>query len=526
MHLVVVDDSLSSNTDINSPSPSGFLVTIFRKHPSEFPLVQGIGDIVQFRHVRVQVYQSTLQAISTNWSAFTVFRKHNDNWLVLPQRPVLPEEWDAVKSIAEMSVGPSALPAHINPAAEPVMTQFKHPRLDIGDIKPHVFFSGVYKILHIYKPAADNQRTLLICDYTENELIDIDVSRYNLPEYMTKAALPLTVWDNFAAEVDQLKIESEDFVYFDNLTTKMTRNSDGTSTLTASLHGDPNVHAGKCVRLVQRHGTKSDRPEVQRIEAQRSRLVQLKEIGAAASQIADLAQQYLEPPKVVSPGKPKTEPAAEVSSSVVKVKGPKRRKTIIPHSKAIINDVPLPGAFGNTHVNVDGISITNILAVRSYPADVAKFCIKARVLAIFPGDVVNYVRFICGNCDASSELGKYAESGRVCCNCKSNIEHENDKFVWVFGIVIEDPTGDLPIIVAEEDAEHFLGCPAGDLTLPENGSLVNRFQKSLTDLIATAELPVDQPSRENLFCLKSYRVQNTATGLSCIRYRLCNTSLY
>lgn len=54
MNMVVVDDSFEGRPDLNTPNPAGLSVVIFKKSLEEFPAVQSIGDIVQFRHFRVK----------------------------------------------------------------------------------------------------------------------------------------------------------------------------------------------------------------------------------------------------------------------------------------------------------------------------------------------------------------------------------------------------------------------------------------------------------------------------------------
>ena len=55
MNMVVVDDSFEGRPDLNTPNPAGLSVVIFKKSLEEFPAVQSIGDIVQFRHFRVKI---------------------------------------------------------------------------------------------------------------------------------------------------------------------------------------------------------------------------------------------------------------------------------------------------------------------------------------------------------------------------------------------------------------------------------------------------------------------------------------
>lgn len=53
MNLIVIDDSFENRPDLQSSSPSGLQVMMFKKSIEEFPAVTAIGDIVQFRHFKV-----------------------------------------------------------------------------------------------------------------------------------------------------------------------------------------------------------------------------------------------------------------------------------------------------------------------------------------------------------------------------------------------------------------------------------------------------------------------------------------
>ena len=71
MSLLVVDDSLINDANRgvalinNGAGLDGLMVMIFKPHPSQFPKVQAIGDIVQFRHFRVQEQRVEVVVIFT-----------------------------------------------------------------------------------------------------------------------------------------------------------------------------------------------------------------------------------------------------------------------------------------------------------------------------------------------------------------------------------------------------------------------------------------------------------------------------
>ena len=81
----VLDDSVESTAQARN----ALLVQMFYpKTANVFQTSGSVGDIVQFRHMRVQTYQSGLQAISTNRSAYTVFYSKHEQWACRPERPV------------------------------------------------------------------------------------------------------------------------------------------------------------------------------------------------------------------------------------------------------------------------------------------------------------------------------------------------------------------------------------------------------------------------------------------------------
>jgi hypothetical protein len=543
MQLVVVDDSLANNPDIFSENPTGLSVTIFRNSPESFPPIKSLGTIVQFRHFRIQIHQGTLQAISTRWAAWTVFEQEGPNaWRSNPPTLIHDSELEAAERIhAFFAAGPQAHKTRALPqpgsGAEPSLAT-KRPFVTVSEVRPRSFFKGVFKIAKFSLPSSHSgeQLTMLVTDFTENELLSSTPEAINLPGYLAKCLLPVTLWDNFASQAVKLSFQAGDYIYLDNLAGKMVRHDDGTANIMAVLHGAEGVDESYFVQLAARAGAlPSSNPHVKRIEDQHARLRQLKEFSAAGSQIAAAAEErntvigYEAEGAIVRVSK--TEPFGKaIPSSPAKSSPTKPQQSPGTPSRARTVPVPVPVSkpdpFVTTRVG-DRIAITTTLAARSYPEELAKFCIKGKVVAMFPVNIYNTVRFVCGVCSASMELLDYRNGKRVCSKCQ-NRGHERDRFIWVFGLVLEDPTGDLTVILADEDAEEFLGVAAADITRTENFPLLERLQRTLEELVDSRNRPVDDPTREHLFCIQSYRIlgQDPQHLISGMRYRVCSTRMY
>lgn len=55
MSLVVIDDSFEGRADLGTQNPAGMSVMIFKPTEDGFPAVKQVGDIVQFRHFKVNL---------------------------------------------------------------------------------------------------------------------------------------------------------------------------------------------------------------------------------------------------------------------------------------------------------------------------------------------------------------------------------------------------------------------------------------------------------------------------------------
>lgn len=408
------------------------------------------------------------------------------------------------------------------------------PTLTVSEIRNGMFFNGTFKVIKISEneSGVNNQFSLLVCDYTENPFLSADPTVLQLPAYLNQSLLPVTLWDNFADEARKLQLKDGDFVYFDNLVGRQVRHTDGSTKILAVLHGDPKAKnlEEKFIRI------QKDAKKIALIESQAVRLEQLKQslasedlILKAASAAATIAKpspsnsvlkvKKLQTKRTFAIKKEEEEKNEAVEGEKEKINLNEKIDTISSTNENDIANVSIQPLVTTSIGGGDSFAVTTILSVRSYPADNSKFCIKARVVLIYPSQsLYEAVRFVCGDCGKTTPLPEFRELDQKCSLCnKSVTEGAQNRFIWVFCVVLEDATGDLPVIVAEEDAVDFLGIPAFNLYDPENESKINQVSSIFKTLVELEE--------EQLFCIKSYRVNHPSDNSSSIRYRLFNTNL-
>lgn len=244
MNLVVVDDSIA--TDEGDAEAHGLSVIIFKPELSMFPDVRAEDEIVQFRHMRLQVFQNALQAISTNWSAFTVFVRGEDGkWAARPERRVEAEEGSTLDRIAARTGHTAALVR-----TSPRKPQPSRKLVTIELLRPDLYFDLVAQVVRILPQTRPNQLSLLLADYTLNPDIHTNPTSFGLSSDLEHCLLLTTVWDNFVDPASRLR--EGQIVRFLNLRSKIInapREGDFSSGgLVGVLHGD-HANAEKIIIL-------------------------------------------------------------------------------------------------------------------------------------------------------------------------------------------------------------------------------------------------------------------------------------
>ena len=411
-----------------------------------------------------------------------------------------------------MKIGADAVPFVPSASSEGGISMLKannlRPTMTVSEVRHGIYFNGTFKVMKISNSSEDmNQFSLIVCDYTENPYLSADPESIGLPAYLNNSLLPVTLWDNFAEEARRLEIKSGDFVYFDNLLGRQVRHENGLCNVVAVLHGDPKVKIMENFIKVFKENKK--------IDSQAVRLAQLKKTMESENQILEAVAPKIKEIPAAHPIPTISEPAKNKKQQTKRTFAIKTAEsnTIVSESDPISSK---SFKFSTTTVGGNSYAITTILSVRSYPSDNAKFCVKARIVSLGPSNFYEMVRYVCDKCEGTTDIMKFNETNS-CAHCQTANQSQSPKFIWVFCMIIEDATGDLAVIVADEDAQNFLGCAAFNLSAPENDA-------ELKNVISIFERLLSDNESEHLFCIKTYRVDNE-DGLSNMRYRLFNTKL-
>lgn len=428
MTMTVVDDSLYFE---NNDSASGLSVVIFKPDPSGFPDVRSEDEIVQFRHMKIQTFQGSLQALCAKWTAFTVFsRNERGQWVTRPERPVEPGEVMVLDRIA-------ARTGHV---AAVVRASPKKPQgrqtLTIDLLRPDVYFDLIAEVVAVLSPKP-SQQTILLCDYTANAGIRVSPADFSLPADYEHRLMLTTFWDNFANKAGQL--EEGQIIRVVNLRTKIISGGDlGSGGLIAVLHGD------------------------------RSNAEKIFVVNPTSRE----AQVILERKKAIF--EPETE--LKALNSPIKRSPVKNQPQITP--RAPVSPSRFRPLTSILHNDVSVCAIKSVLDSDQVPA---KFVIKGRVTDYKPTGVPEFVRRFCTKCLHSAPL----RSPNKCLSCHEMME----EFVFMFTIEITDGVDKITVIVAYQDAIRFLnGLVPCNTGLSQNQATLEYLEECMQRLI-TSPIP-------------------------------------
>lgn len=455
MSMTVIDDSI--HPDIGDTS-TGLPVLIFRPEITLFPDVQAEDEIIQCRHVRIQTFQGTIQALSTCWSAFTVFyRDETGEWVARPSREVTDEERHILDRISART-GHTAAITRISPKKPSA----SRPTLSIDLIQPNTYFDLVAEVLRILPGSRPDQITILLTDYSANLQITANPDHFELSPDLEHRLLLTTFWDNYAVVATQL--QEGQILRILNLRSKVINgissegelSSDGSSSgLIAVLHGD-RFNSQKVFLL------DATSNEARIIEERKQAL-----FGTRSSLTSNTPTK--QPP---SPSRSplRTQRSRQFESQLFTPSSPSK----LPHSLTTIIHTEIP--------------ITAIRTVLSAPEDEAKFVIKGRVVQHRPGRIADFVRKYCPNCQHSMHAG-LEHACRVCGGAFNS-------FTFMFALDITDGVDKISAIVAYDDASRFLnGLQPCDLN--QNPAVLSYLERCMQELLSSP-LPT-------CFCIASYR---------------------
>lgn len=182
------------------------------------------------------MFENCLQALSTNWSAFTVFHQVSDGtWIADPEHPINDTELAVLQRLTakQRPTAPSS-----------PSKRSSRPTLRISQMIPHQFCDFVGRVVKVY-PAVSTEGpdegkgvtrvVIVLTDYTENRQVSANTDAMEIDPRLCSSALAVTCWDNQAAFAGQLS--QGQAVLITNLHVRM---SDGS--LVAALHGDERPH--------------------------------------------------------------------------------------------------------------------------------------------------------------------------------------------------------------------------------------------------------------------------------------------
>lgn len=259
MNIVVSDESIQSAEDPDA----GIGVNIFLADLEKFPQIEELGEVVQFRHCRIQHYQGAIQALSSKWSAYTVFYKDpaTGNWKSRPEGPISENE---LKDL-ERFEGRAALELSDEQSAtiRPKVRRRRELQTINQIVDSHHFFDLVAEVVDVpFSRASDSRFTLHVTDYTVNPLLR---DWYGSEELLAekKMVLTVTLWDNYATAGERLNLAPGDFLHIQNLVSKL--NDD---LLEAALHGETDGRTDKVKKIPE------NSPLVQELLKRKQRLVE------------------------------------------------------------------------------------------------------------------------------------------------------------------------------------------------------------------------------------------------------------
>lgn len=414
MSIVVTDDSiLKDKPSFGISDAEGIVVNLFRPSLSDFPAVDesSVGrDIVQFRHLRIQRYQESLQGITTKWSAWTVFRKNESGqWTAKPERFINDTEIEHLNTLE------AALSGTLGPIGDgseesfsPMEKRAKKRSLQtISQVEPNTFFDLVAEVSQHLPSNHANCESLGLIDYTTDD------------------NMMVSFWDNHAETVRSLEV--------------------GTLILVKGLHAQLAPDGRIAAAL---HGLDARRHEYQNKNGANSIKVIFEQSPLAADLIrrreraseglvAARQVEDLEPKQIV-----KQAPPVEPAPTAIH-KSPKKKAIKVLASP--------------TDVALKGIPVTSIAEVLAYPERNYKFHINGRVISSSPSNIENFCRAKCIKCGRT-----WTNNGATECRCGTSWDQN---FIWVFYLTVTDGTGRIDVLVAKEDGEKFLnGLKPCDLT--------------------------------------------------------------
>lgn len=195
MKMTLMDDGIESSV---------LFVNLFQSSPLHFPHVQKIGDIIRFHRIMIQTYDNILQAINSKGLSFLLF-DGNLNGSIEPYEESINEKTNASQDHSPVT-NQDILTLlrlrswyHYNYKPLHHVTQDNHSNITnylktTSELDQECYFSHVAEIVRIFPRTHSDQITLLLTDYTVNELLRITGDGFNMT-HLPRIYLLCTLWD-------------------------------------------------------------------------------------------------------------------------------------------------------------------------------------------------------------------------------------------------------------------------------------------------------------------------------------------
>jgi len=477
---------------------------IFRPDYNSFPNIKEKGEIIFCKNVKVEQHIEKIQILSNISSDFNVFPKiktNNSN----NENPIIDEyrEWWKKNEFKFSN--------NFN---------FQKPQynLKISQLKKDSKYFDIYgQLIRIFDTRNSDYTTVLISDYTENELLEEKVFHED-PSIHAKVYLQCIFWDEYALKIKNFS--EGDFIFIRNLCLKFNNN-----TIEGVVHGNNNKF-GNALSLLEKND-----PNIEKIKKNKEIFLKNHMDIPSSPPSPQFKGNFNEKNNNISIGDSllisegirnlinsgkmlNNNIESEMTTSTPK-------KNIIPNRNLFVCS-PIKNIqntnvnnkndyYGSNNINKNELArpskittidhfnmpITNIRTILNSKMIPNKYRCRVRVVDYMPRKIKNFTRPYCTICKRTFD--KSNDNNLVCCErCKST--GDKIKYAFLFSLLVEDNSKCfLPIIIFEIGKSEFLGLPATDLKSPrEIHKLKSRLKKLWTRKIVSDNYCVNENKKLGL----------------------------
>lgn len=547
LRMFVVDETIESTFSQRGALP----VQIFKSNLDEFPDIHQIGEIIQFRHLKILKFENHLQALSNRNSRFNVFyqakdmesreefnqtsddsetksssnennnhenrskerkkkrnkreraketkkqkKEMNGNWLSRsPNHIVHSEELKAIKTIIDGYHGLPSSSSTSSSFAIPFSSKTRE-LVTIHSLKPNMYFDIVLEVL--LKINNNNNLSSISSPFAANNgklgqicLLATDYTKNNLinidSEYYK--LFPSEEYSNMVLHC----------TFWDNF-----------------AHLALTLEPGDIIHLVNMHSQLLEPLNSSIFNSFSSSSSGLVAVMHGDREGGMLIESIHSNPRPHSPSLNKGQ-LQKISKESNLAHTLLQRKERIRQKIQANLDAISASTLNPTKIEWNYDTITSIETIKTFPEENNKFLIRGKIIDHSPKKFEDFSRLCCSNCfttilpSSTTAPSTSLYKNKSCSKCQGP-----SSFIFIFSLVIDDGTDDLAIIICFEDAiKFFNGITAVNLALYPN----------ILSYIKTAIETLEKSSIPSLFCIKSYKIVNQVTGESEMRYRVFDTIL-